>query len=480
MKLTVNAVLCWSLFFLYFNDSLATKKGGLGKITNLFKKPSKNKPNLNSKTKDSAKKQSTQFNQGGYPQQPGGYPQQPGGGYPQYPGRAGGYPQQPGGYPQQPGGYPQQPGGYPQQPGGGYPQYPGRPGGYPQQPGGYPQQPGGGYPQYPSRPGGYPNQPGYPQYPGNSAGGYPAPGYPYGGHYIHSNPNNRILSPHYGGSFGYGAHQGGGGSPFSNSLQSMGIGPSDKSRGFGRSAVMAAAGGAVAGMALGYGLGQFPRPHFHFHSPQEEYYYNHYMYRKYGMKSAEANDYSKRYRDSPPPPDTFDKFMSSCMKRTDLLHQENPKSYHKGVATATKTTTVAVNTPTSVPTPITGNNSNPTVNSTVAAKPSSASPTVLPTANRSKVSPAPEAPQVLQSDDDDEDDTVSIVEIGYPALIKQMKIKRCTELYIVYTEKYQKKTQNRAAGNGAQRLQTGSSGLLFLFTSVVLSLLHGSLSALLQ
>ena len=62
----------------------------------------------------------------------------------------------------------------------------------------------------------------------------------------------------------------------------MGYNPSVRSQGFGRQAMMAAGAGAVAGMALGYGLGSFPRPHFNFHSPQEEYYYNNYMYRRYG------------------------------------------------------------------------------------------------------------------------------------------------------------------------------------------------------
>ncbi|CAB1446296.1 unnamed protein product [Pleuronectes platessa] len=216
----------------------------------------------------------------------------------------------------------------------------------------------GSYPQQPDRPGGNPYQGGYPHQPGNPAGsypaaGYPAQGYPYGGGYggyaghggypgghMNYNPNNKIPSPHYGGSFGYGAHGFGGGSPFSHSVQGMGVYPQDRSRGFGRSAAMAAAGGAMAGMALGYGLGRFPRPHFPFHNPQEEYYYNHYMYRRYGVRSTDTNDYGRDYRYSQPP-QTYNSFMDSCMKRRDLLPVENrkPKLNPAAVTTTTITST---------------------------------------------------------------------------------------------------------------------------------------------
>ncbi|XP_070759914.1 uncharacterized protein [Enoplosus armatus] len=461
MKLTIIAVWCLSLLLVHTNLSLAKKRGGFGGKINLFKKTPKTTVNRDTKSKGGTLTQpKQQFNQGGYPQQPGrpgGYPNQ--GGYPQQPGRPGGYPNQ-GGYPQQPG----RPGGYPNQ--GGYPQQPGRPGGYPNQ-GGYPQQPGGGYGSY----GGYGSHGGYGGY--GSYGGYP-------GGYMNYNPNNKILSPHYGGSFGYGGHGVGGGSPFSHSVQAMGVYPKDNSRGFGRSAVMAAAGGAMAGMALGYGLGRFPRPPFQFHNPQEEYYYNHYMYRKYGAQSTDTNDYSRDYRYSQPP-ETYDSYMDSCLKRKDLLPAENRKPNNKPAATITTaittTTTTSVTTITTAA-PDTGTGSNAIKsNSTAAENPSTSAPSTTRPLNESAANPAPPASQVLRktATANDDDDTVSIVEIGYPALINQLKVRRCVGLYMVYSEKYLKKKTEPSASNGVQGLEMGSRGLLALVTSTILMLLNSNM-----
>uniref|UniRef100_A0A8B9LEX9 Prion protein b n=1 Tax=Astyanax mexicanus TaxID=7994 RepID=A0A8B9LEX9_ASTMX len=354
---------------------------------------------------------------------PGGYPNQypAGGSYPaggQYPGRGG---SNPGGYPNQnpaggsyPAGgqYPGQggssPGSYPNQypAAGGYPnQSPGRggvnPGGYPNQ---YPA--GGGYPaggQYPARgginPGGYPNQ--YPAgggYPYPAGGGYPAGGqYPArggvnpGGSYPNWNPNNKILSPRYGGGFG-GTGHGIGGSPFSRSVHNMGYGPSPKSKGFAKKAMVAAGVGAVAGMAVGYGLGRFPKPHFSVSSPQEERYYNHYMYKRYGTKSTDKNDYSRDYVYKPPPEaQSYEKYMDTCMNRTDLLQDQDKK-----------------------------------------------------TRNFER-----KIPQSPESDDD----TVSITEIGYPALILQMKARKCVQLYMTYSEGFlQKQTAPKESSASSPRL----------------------------
>ncbi|XP_061623010.1 uncharacterized protein LOC133474893, partial [Phyllopteryx taeniolatus] len=281
--------------------------------------------------------------------------------------------------------------------------------------GSYPKQPSqtnqGVYNQHPGRPGSYPQQPHGSSY-GGGYGSFGGSGGVYGrypGGYINQNPNNPILNPRYGSNFGYQGKGFGGGSPFSRSVQAMNIMPNDKSRGFGRSAVMAAAGGAVAGRTLGYGLGRFPRPHFH--NPQEEDYYNHYMYRKYGMKSTDTNDYDRDSRYSPPP-ETYDSFMDSCMKRTDVLPPANMNQNGKSGAT---------------PPPLAPgetNNTNPSNSSTS----SSLSPT-QPQADL--VTPAIEA---VKSETDN--DTVSIVEIGYPALIKQVLARRCLELYMVDSEKY--------------------------------------------
>ncbi|XP_044050973.1 calcium-binding protein P-like isoform X2 [Siniperca chuatsi] len=410
MKLTALAVLCLSLLLVHVHLSLAGLK------INLFKKIPKIKHHLDTKSKGGTLKRPKQFNQGGYPQQPG----------------------RPGGYPNH-GGYPQQPG----HPAGGYPAR-----GYPAQGSPY----GGGYGSH----GGYGGH--------GSYGGYP-------GGYMNYNPNNKILSPHYGGSFGYGGRSVGGGSPFSQSVHAMGVYPKDNSRGFGRSAVMAAAGGAMVGMALGYGLGRFPRPPFNFHNPQEEYYYNHYMYRKYGTRSTDTNDYSRDYRYNQPP-QAYDSYMDSCMKRTDLLPVDNQKPNNKPAATTTTSVTT-----TTTASPDTGIGSNATKSNSTAAQnsPTSAPSTPRPL-NESEVKPVP--PVAVSNDDDD--DTVSIVEIGYPALIDQLKVRRCLELYMVYSEKYLKKNTEPRASDRVQGLEMGSHGLLAVVTSTILMLLNSNMLMLLH
>ncbi|XP_040052373.2 uncharacterized protein LOC120831196 isoform X1 [Gasterosteus aculeatus] len=341
-------------------------------------------------------------------------------------------------------------GGYPKQPAqpnqGGYPPQSGRPG----YPGGYPQQPGGGYPnQYPARGspyggGGYGGHGGY-----GAHGGYGG----YGGGYINQNPNNRVLSPQYGGSFGYGGHAGRGGSPFSHSVQSMGMRPSERSRGFGRSAVMAAGGGALVGMALGYGLGRFPRPPFSFHNPQEEHYYNHYMYRRYGAKSTDANDYSRDYRYSQVP-QTYDSYMDSCMKRADLLPAGNPKPVDTNNNPAATTTTA---------------------NASVVASPPNNSLTPGPVTPRPPNWPPDSQVAAVADDEDDDDETVSIEEIGYPALIEQVKARRCLELYMVYAERYLVRPTD-----GAQRPEAGRLGFVAVVTSATLMLLNSNMLMLLR
>nr|XP_019954592.1 PREDICTED: uncharacterized protein LOC109636966 [Paralichthys olivaceus] len=336
--------------------------------------------------------------------------------------------------------------------------------------GGYPKQSGH------NNQGGYPPQSGRPAYPGSyprqqGGVGYPAHGSPYGrgyggyggypGGYINQNPNNKILSPHYGGSFGYGGHGVRGGSPFSHSVQAMGVYPQDRSRGFGRSAVMAAAGGAMAGMALGYGLGRFPRPHFPFHSSQEEYYYNHYMYRKYGVRSTDTDDYGRDYRYSKTP-ETYDSFMDSCMKRTDLLPVKNQKPKLNPAATTTTATPAVV---TAAPDTVTDNNTTDT-NSSAAENSPTPSPSTPHAPNQPEARPGPPASQAVSEDDD----TVSIMEIGYPALIEQLKARRCLELYMVYSEKYLK----RETG-GAKGLEMGYRGFFTVVTSAVLMLLNSNM-----
>uniref|UniRef100_A0A3B5L0N2 Uncharacterized protein n=1 Tax=Xiphophorus couchianus TaxID=32473 RepID=A0A3B5L0N2_9TELE len=406
-----------------------------------------------------------------------------------------------GSYPKQPeGGYPQYPGSQPQYPARGYPQYPNQHGGY-SNPGSYPGYPARGYPQYPNQHGGSPYHGSYPHYPQYPAGHYPAPGYGggygnYPGSYINHNPNNRILSPHYGGSFGYGGYGGGGGSPFSHSVQKMGFAPSDQSKGFGRSAAMAAAGGAMTGMALGYGLGKFPHPNFHFLNPHQEYYYNYYMYKRYGRKSSDRDDYSRDYKFNQPP-EEFDKFMASCMKRTDLLPGENQRSETKPLTTTTTTTTTsATNTATTTRSNITAaGNVSFTANSTnnplnksdridlsaesqkPLSKPTSRTPSraSTPLTNNTTNTTTPSSPSSQESSSAEDDDTVSIVEIGYPALIEQLKVRKCLERYMVNSDQYLVR-QN----GGAQALTLGLPGVLSAAFATTLMIINSNIIMLLH
>ncbi|XP_061879945.1 major prion protein homolog [Entelurus aequoreus] len=391
MKLTSFALLC--LILIFFHLSLA-KRGGFGKSFG-FKKPSTSSRG-NSHTNTGNKNNWGSSSEGSYPKQPSQTNQ---GGYNQHPGRPGSYPYQPSG-----GGY------HNQYPAPGSP-YGGSYGGY-----GY----GGGNTRY---------------------GGYP-------GGYINQNPNNPVLNPRYGSNFGYQGQGYGGGSPFPRSVQAMNVMPNDKSRGFGRSAVMAAAGGAVA---LGYGLGRFPRPHFHFHNPQEEYYNNHYnMYRKYGVRSMDANDYSRDYRYSSPP-ETYDDFMDSCIKRINILP---PATHQNNKPAATTATTLVTSNP--VASPGVTNHTGPS-NSTLAPL----------STNQPQVDVVPPSPKAVSSETGD--DTVSIVDIGYPALIEQVKARRCLELYLIYSDKY----MTRQTG-GTSGLEMPMGKLLIVLTSAFVVLINSS------
>ncbi|XP_051979278.1 prisilkin-39-like [Xyrauchen texanus] len=447
-----------------------------------------------------------------YPRQPQVPNQNP----PPYPGRGGnpapgGYPAQ-GGYPPQ-GGYPAQ-GGYPPQ--GGYPaqgNYPGR-SGYPGQ-GGYPAQgsyPGGSYPnRNPGQAGGYGNPypgggsyPGYPNrggsYPGGGVAGAGAGAYPGAAQYPYWNPNNKIMSPGYGGNYG-GQGYGGGRSPFAQSVQNMGMAPSYNSRGFGRQAVMAAGVGAVAGMALGYGLGSFPRPHFNFHNPQEEYYYNNYMYRRYGQtppngnvnQNGNTNSQGGRPVDSGltpegqgkinpydifqnTPPQSFDNFMDKCIKRTDLLRQESRSrrftEFPEPEATLGGELGVEDNSPRVAQEDAMSNNS--TVEKATSETSSDTTSFVTSKLSETQSQPQRQIQEIAAEDAKEDDDTVSIMEIGYPVLIEQMKARRCVELYMVYAEQHAEK-QMQQRSNIDDQTNSGSGdlhgplnhGVMLLLTSIL-------------
>lgn len=171
--------------------------------------------------------------------------------------------------------------------------------------------------------------------------------------------------------------------------------------------MLAAGVGAVAGMAVGYGLGRFPRPHFNFRNPEEEQYYNNYMYKRYGTQSTDEKDYGRDYVYRPPPrAESYDKFMERCMNRTDLLKDEGSSSTR---------------------------------------------------------------PKSQDGVGQVADDTVSIEEIGYPALIEQMKARRCVEQFMVYSERFlqERKAEQQSQANRSSPL---SDGTIQLFTSFLMLL----------
>ncbi|XP_061585451.1 major prion protein homolog [Cololabis saira] len=337
--------------------------------------------------------------------------------------------------------------------------------GYPKQPGqnnqgGYPSQSGGaGQGNYPRQHGGSFHNP----YPGR---GSPYGAGAYGGGYYNPNPNNRIMSPHYSGSFGNAAYGSRGGSPFAQSVQGMGIHPNAQSKTFGRTAVMAAAGGAMAGMALGYGLGRFPRPNFH--SPREEYYYNHYMHRKHDSESSDSSDHHRKQYRYMPTPVTYESYMDSCMKRTDLLPADSQKPVKKPAAS---TTTPTETTKTNVVASASDNKTEINMtNINSSAVENSLSPSPSPPRNSSQPKAASMPPASQDTSAAEDDDTVSIVEIGYPALIEQVKVRRCLELYLVYSEKYMRKQTG-----GAQGLNVGFQGALATVLSTILMLVNSNM-----
>lgn len=440
------------------------------------KKPS-NKPSQGTKTQPNHPRQPSYPGAGGnpgYPNQqnpgrgssnPAGYPKQnpgvgtyPGGG--SYPSAGGSTNQHPGRGSSNPGGYPKQNPGAGTYPAEGNPnQYPGRGdvnhGGYPNQNPGA----GGFSNQYPGRSGyspvGYPAAGSYPVRTAGQPGGYPG-GHPsVGGGYPNWNPNNKILSPRYGGSFGGGGF-GMGGSPFSQTVKGMGYGPSAQSKGFAKKAMLAAGVGAMAGMAVGYGIGKFPRPNFQFRSPQEEHHYNNYMYKRQSTHSKGGNNKGgSRYTSKlPPEAQSYDQFMNTCIRQSDLLKKEQNME-DSAVRNNIQRDEPLID--------YLG------MNEDYLEK-------VEPKNNT--ISPTTDYPKDAGIHKDEDDDTVSIIQIGYPALIEQMKARKCVELYLVYFESFQekqkeswkeKKQEKKALRSSSNHNGNHSSGvLLFLTTSFML------------
>lgn len=178
-----------------------------------------------------------------------------------------------------------------------------------------------------------------------------------------------------------------------------------------KKAVLAAGIGAMAGMAVGYGIGNFPRPNFQFNSPQEERQYNHYMYERQGIRSKDRNNKIGPNYTSKQPSQTYEQYMSTCMKRKDLLkeHDKTDSADHKNIQRDEPLTDYAAMTI-------------DYLEKGGLEKNDTASPTT--------VNNYPKASAICE----DDDDTVSIIQIGYPALTEQMKVRKCVELYLVHSE----------------------------------------------
>ncbi|KAK7120403.1 hypothetical protein R3I94_020412 [Phoxinus phoxinus] len=111
-------------------------------------------------------------------------------------------------------------------------------------------------------------------------------------------------------------------------------------------------------------------------------------------------------------PAGYDQFMNTCMKRSDLLKEQNMED-----------STVRNNIQRDEPL-IDYLGMNEDYLEKVEPK-------------NNTISPTTDYPKNAGWDEDDH--TVSIVQIGYPALIEQMKAQKCVELYLVYSESFQEK-----------------------------------------
>lgn len=258
--------------------------------------------------------------------------------------------------------------------------------------------------------------------------------YRVGGRYANWNPNNKILSPRYGGAHKAGGF-GKGGSPFSQSVQSMGYGPSAKSKGFGKQAAVAAGAGALAGMALGYGIGRFPQPNFQFRSSLEEYYYNYYMHKHHGINPDTGHTVKL-------PSQGYEQHMEKCMKRKDLLKEQDMLDTVRHGNIHRDETLIGPD------------------DDVYQDKDRSeqANATTSPAANNDLM------PAAIQRDE--EDDTVSFLMIGYPALTEQMKARKCIEMFFLEktTEEFPQ-SHNNSNGHFV-------SGLLLLLTTFMHVLHH--------
>lgn len=207
---------------------------------------------------------------------------------------------------------------------------------------------------------------------------------------------------------------------------------------------------------MGYGLGRMHRPDYQLNSPQEEYYYNHYMYKKHGTKTevnranrgSSDNNVNEEYTSSNnEAPMTYDGYMEKCMIG---LQRDQVKIMEQSDKPTIATTTTA--------------------RTTRSVTPSSASDAAgsNKTALNESTPSLSIAPGLSKTPDDEK--TVSIVEIGYPALIYQHNVKTCMERFFAYSEFIK---------GGAQGIGTGSPRFVALASSVMLMLFNSNLHVLL-
>ncbi|MFT7817755.1 spidroin-2-like [Arapaima gigas] len=273
-------------------------------------------------------------------------------------------------------------------------------------------------------------------------------------------------------------------------LQSKGYSPSIKSKSFGKKAALAAGLGGVGGMVIGKKMG---RSKFRFHNPVEERMYNDYMYHRHRAHAVgdhtlyDPNPLNPKWTDPSqmdpwrnesnnnrayvPPGQSFKNFMKSCMKRTDLL-----KGQHDDITwqATDGVTSQGINPKvTSKQGPqeellnkSLGNEKLKTVgagNGSINVTSSQGETVDILVWDNSK---APAAdPQ------EDDNDTVSILEIGYPELIEQLMVQRCQEFFIVYAAQHQQnlttEREDILNGNAMQQCPF-CRGLLLLFTSALM------------
>lgn len=150
-----------------------------------------------------------------------------------------------------------------------------------------------------------------------------------------------------------------------------------------------------------------------------------------------------------PPPQSYDTFMDSCMKRTDLLRAKRSLR-RRNIEEPQGDKPVALALMGPPPTTAAPANSDPSGNVTTGAAPQSQNTTdgspVTPSTNTTvaKEENRQEAAERQAEEEkkaEAEEEVVSIMEIGYPALVEQLKARKCIELYMVYTERIAQQQQ---------------------------------------